>query len=460
MNGKHTYKVGALQVDATALDTQETAESGTSVSLRRRLRRCWWHLVIRQITLLSEIAIASAGWIGRKRRPIGPDGCEIMLTGRFDSDNWILAHLAPLSASKECARLWMVSTNPVPALPKVVAVYPPRVLIQIMGPTMARLLTFMWAAMRNRPHVVGGFHLILNGITAAAVGRLAGARSIYFCVGGPTEVREGGVNSNDNPFAKMETPDAVVEKRLIRMVSKFDTIITMGTKAVTFFREHGIETDFHVVSGGIDSERFCPDKTSRSIDLILTGRLADIKRIDVFLHAVQLASNRMPEINAVILGDGELRNDLKALAADLDIEKNVTFAGHQEDIEAWLRRAKIFVLTSDSEGLSLAMMEAMMGGLPAVVSDVGDLGDLVSDGVSGYLVPRRSPEQFASRFVELLSDEPKRHAFSLAARQAALAVTTDAAIQHWDDIIALCWRSPNQVGPSSRSNTHDAGTIA
>ena len=65
-----------------------------------------------------------------------------------------------------------------------------------------------------------------------------------------------------------------------------------------------------------------------------------------------------------------------------------------------------------------------MCGLPAVVSDVGDLGDLIEHGVNGYLVPRRSPQLFADRLVELLSDEAKRRAFSLAAHRSAMQYET------------------------------------
>jgi glycosyltransferase involved in cell wall biosynthesis len=57
---------------------------------------------------------------------------------------------------------------------------------------------------------------------------------------------------------------------------------------------------------------------------------------------------------------------------NLGIDRNVRFAGHQNTVEDWLRKSKVFVLTSDSEGLSLSMMEAMMCGLPAIVSDVGE----------------------------------------------------------------------------------------
>jgi L-malate glycosyltransferase len=437
MNSSSISETGkSLHAAVPAIEERTEAPTAEAISFKRRLRRRWWHFAVRQITLLSEIAIVVAGWIGRKQRPIGPEGCEIMLTGRFDSDNWILAHLGPLSASKECSRLWMVSTNPVPDLPKVVAIYPPKWLMKVAGPTQARLLTFLWAAISKRPHYVGGFHLILNGITAAIVGRLAGARSMYFCVGGPAEVQDGGVHSEDNPFAKMETVDSIVERRLLRIVSKFNTIITMGTRAVTSFRKKGIDADFHVVSGGIDSQRFHATDGLCSIDLIVTGRLVPIKRMDVFLQAVRKIADRLPEVQAVIVGDGKLRTRLEQMASELGVEGNVTFAGHQDDVQDWLRRAKVFVLTSDSEGLSLSMMEAMMSGLPAVVSDVGDLADLVEDGVNGYLVPRRCPEVFADRLVELLSDEEKLEGFSHAARRSAMRYETQTTIQRWDDTLA------------------------
>lgn len=437
MNGESVSGIGAPAELHTAVE-DKSAEDGVkaSVSFGHRVRRAGWHLLIRQITLWSLIAIRVAGWIGRKRQPISPDGCEIMLTGRFDSANWILAHLGPLSASKECKRLWMISTNPVPELPKVVAIYPPKWLMKTVGATTARLLTFVWAARRKRPDFVGGFHLILNGIVAAMVGPLAGARSMYFCVGGPAEIQDGGVHSQDNPFAKMETVDRVVERRLLRIISSFDAIITMGTRAVAFFRGQGIDTHFHVVSGGIDSHRFYAEEAPRSIDLILTGRLVPIKRMDVFLEAVQRVAERLPDVRVAIVGNGRLRTELEQMTGALGIGGNVTFAGHQDNVHDWLRRAKIFVLTSDSEGLSLSMMEAMMSGLPVVVSDVGDLGDLVESGVNGYLVPRRSPELFAERLVELLSDEEKLANFSQAASRSAMRYETQVTIARWDDILA------------------------
>ncbi len=422
------------EVKTTGSRWEEEIET-KSVSFRRQLRRWLWHVHARQLMLLFVIAVRIAGWIGRRRRPISAEGCDIVLTGRFDSENWISAFLGPLSTAKGCARLWMVSTNSVPAMPNIHAIYPPKWLIRVLGSTPARLMTFLWVATRKRPHVVAGFHIMINGIMAAVVGRLVGARSMYFCVGGPAEISDGGIHGVEGYFMGMETADVVVEKRLLSIVSKLDTVITMGSRAVDFFRDKGVKTDFHIVPGGVDTKRFFSAETAPVADLVITGRIVPVKRIDVFLHALKEVLDKLPDVKAAIVGRGESQDRLQQLAMDLGLDSNVSFLGYQEDLVGWLHKSRIFVLTSDSEGLSLSMTEAMMCGLPAVVSDVGDLGDLVEDGVNGYLVPRRSPEKFAARIIELLTDAEKLKSFSQAARRSALRHTVEAASARWDDIL-------------------------
>jgi glycosyltransferase involved in cell wall biosynthesis len=181
---------------------------------------------------------------------------------------------------------------------------------------------------------------------------------------------------------------------------------------------------------------FSPAEDVATIDLILVGRLAEIKSIDLFLHALRCVADVMPNIKAVVVGDGPLRSDLEQLARALGIDRCVRFLGFQPQVSDWLRKAKIFMLTSRSEGLSLALMEAMMCGLPAVVPNVGDLGDLVEDGVNGYLVSERSAEAFASPVLRLLADDRKYAAFSQAARRAAMRYEMAEVTLMWDGILA------------------------
>lgn len=409
-------------------------------SARGAFRRWFYHVLMRQMTLGVNILIGMAKLVGsfgpRPRRRVPQDGWHILLTGSFHSDNWIRAHVLPLVRSRDCTRVYVVSAVPLPALPKVVAVYPPPWLVRVVGATAARLLVFLQTAILRRPDVVGGFALLANGLAAAIVAPLVGARSLYFCVGGPIEVLDGGVYTESGPLARMQTPDRVVERRLLRTVGAFDLVITMGTGGREFFRDRAVPAPIHVVSGGIDADKFQPAAEPPVVDLVLIGRLVPIKRVDTFLHALRLVTARVPGATAAIVGDGLLRPNLEELARELGLADRVTFVGATGDVDAWLKRSRIFVLTSESEGLSLALMEAMMAGLPAVVSRVGDLADLVADGVNGFLVDPHSPAAFAERIAELLRDESRRQAFSNAARDAAMTYETANTTRRWEAILS------------------------
>lgn len=373
--------------------------------------------------------------VGRRRRPLPAAGVEVLVTGTFFSANWVAAHLRPLGASGRCARVRVVSVYPVPALDKVEAVYPPRWLSRVVGGVPSRLLVFAWIAWRDRPHVVGGFHLLINGLVAQALAPLVGARSLYFSVGGPEEIADGGLRSENRLFSRLGRPHPEIERRLMRTIARFDLIVTMGRGAAASFRARGALGPIHAVPGGIDGARFHPGDAPPVADLVLVGRLVPIKRIDVFLDAVAKVAAARPETTALVVGDGPLREPLEAQARALGLEGRVRFLGVRSDVEAVLREVRVFVLTSDSEGVALSVMEAMASGLPAVVSAVGDLGDVVEEGVNGHLVERRDADAFARHLLALLSDEERRARFAAASRRLAERFSVEAVVRQWDGIL-------------------------
>jgi glycosyltransferase involved in cell wall biosynthesis len=389
-------------------------------------------------SLMSSYALAMrvARFFGRSRRPVSESGYEILLTGTFHSDNWVNAHLRPLAASRQCARLTVVSTYPVPSTDNVEVIYPPTWLRYLLGDVPARLSIFAWTAWRRRPHVVGGFHLLFNGLVAAILARLVGSRSVYFSVGGPIEVLNGGIWSENRLFSRLETPDPVIERRLIDSVAASDLTIAMGQRTVDFFHQRRVRTMFSVIPGGIDSDRFSPSATPPTTDLIWVGRLAAIKRVDLFLETVKHVKRSLPDVTATVMGDGPLREPLEKLLRSLQLDGNVTFTGQRPDVDVLLKRAKVFVLTSVSEGLALSLMEAMLCGLPAVVPLVGELPELVQDGVNGYLVAPATPTEFAARCLELLIDPVRLTEFGRAARDSAMRYETKAVTGLWDVILS------------------------
>jgi glycosyltransferase involved in cell wall biosynthesis len=399
-------------------------------------RRWLVHGVLRLLLRVYSVALALARRLGGPRRAPDASGVDVLLTATFHSDNWIAAHLAPMVSADRCRRVVMVSTRPVPPLPKVDVVMPPRWLQRTLGEVPARLLAFAVAGLARRPQFVGGFHLLLNGLCAGLLAPLVGARSLYFSVGGAAEVEGGGIRSENRLFSKLSGPDPVIERLLIAAVRQIDVVITMGSGAAEFFERHAVAGEIRVVGGGIDGARFRPPEQEPETDVILVGRLVPLKRVDLFLDALATVVARRPQTRAVVVGDGALRPQLEAQARALRLEAHVEFAGARTDVEAFLRRARLVVLTSDTEGVPLSIMEAMMCGLPAVVSDVGDLADIVEQGVNGYRVVERTPQAFAARILELLDEPEKRARFSLAARERAGRQEIRRVAQAWDAILS------------------------
>jgi glycosyltransferase involved in cell wall biosynthesis len=121
--------------------------------------------------------------------------------------------------------------------------------------------------------------------------------------------------------------------------------------------------------------------------ILCVGRLADPrKRVDLLLRAFA-ASRRRGETRLTIVGDGPMRSALEALAQELAVDDQVTFAGElaHTALRDQLGGAAIFVLPSDSEGMSNSLLEAMAQGLAVIVADIEANREIVEQGVSGLL---------------------------------------------------------------------------
>ena len=155
-----------------------------------------------------------------------------------------------------------------------------------------------------------------------------------------------------------------------------------------------------------DAARACTDIAARGKRLLFVGGLTPPKRLDTLLQAMAQVVRVCPKTELRIVGDGEDRPRWEALAGDLGITGQVTFAGAlpHEDIPAEMRSASVLVHCSDHEGLPSAIMEALMCGLPVVATRVGGIPDLIQDGGNGFLVDPERPDETAERLVTILSN--------------------------------------------------------
>ena len=128
------------------------------------------------------------------------------------------------------------------------------------------------------------------------------------------------------------------------------------------------------------------------------------KALDVLLRAAALVRGEFPQLQVVIAGDGDERERLERLVAELSLDHAVWFLGHRDDVPDVLAALDLAVSSSDYEGTPLAVMEFMAAGLPVVATRVGGVPDLIEDGTHGLLVPRRDPQRLAEAIADLLRD--------------------------------------------------------
>jgi glycosyltransferase involved in cell wall biosynthesis len=109
-------------------------------------------------------------------------------------------------------------------------------------------------------------------------------------------------------------------------------------------------------------------------------------------------------VHALIVGGGRRAAEMQQLAESLGLADAVHFLGPRRDVPDLLNAMDVFVLPSYSEGVSLALLEAMAAGLPVIATAVGGLPEVVTDGDNGLLIPPRDPDALAGALERLLAD--------------------------------------------------------
>jgi glycosyltransferase involved in cell wall biosynthesis len=146
-------------------------------------------------------------------------------------------------------------------------------------------------------------------------------------------------------------------------------------------------------------------------DAPIVGTVANFKahkRLDRLIAAAELVRRRVPDVRFVVVGQGPLEHDVRQLASDRGLAGTMVFTGFRADAQRIAAAFDVFALSSEHEGLSIAVIEALALGRPAVVTDVGGLPEVVRDGREGFVVPSDDPAALADRLVTLIDDDVMR----------------------------------------------------
>lgn len=391
----------------------------------------------------GTLLCATLGRIVPRRRR-----CEtgrILITGRFDNLNWFISHATPLvrSGAREVIVVTEVEQEQMEGLRFVC---PPRWAQKILGRAISKLIWMIAAGVRFKPDVYIGYHLFPGALSVLCVARWLGRPACYQMTGGPIEIAGGGFENENALMNSLAGPSRLLEQLALAVVRQFDLVVVRGRRAERFLTDRGLNGSVAIVTGSVAPVQVT-HHGERPVDLIFVGRLTRIKQPEQFVRIVAAVKRDIPEVRAMMIGQGPEMHALRRSAERLGVTSNIEFTGRRHDVSSLLERAKVFVLVSRSEGMSIAMAEAMSRGLPVVVADVGELSDLVRNGVNGWLVTPKDIETYARRIVALLTNEADWTRYSRSAADSALSLmSVDRVAGRWRECLGRIVGRP----PASR----------
>lgn len=286
-----------------------------------------------------------------------------------------------------------------------------------------RLGAALWALLTRRVDGIIGVYMFPHGLEAALLGWCSGKPVCQMVIGDDLRM--------------------VSRRRVFRAaVRRAAWVVTRGPRGKAALSAMGIPEarishppNVYTFPDPVVAEA----EEKRDYDFIYVGNFSPVKRIDVLLAALAQAKACAPQVRLAFLGSPAGGESYRRRAATLGLADNIDFVGYQSDVYVWLRRARAFVLTSEFEGLPMAMVEAMACGLPCVVPDVSEIPTLARHEENALLVPPGDAAGFGRAMIRLLEDPSLRQRLGRAAaaiRQTqAEAFSLPAVTAEWDAIL-------------------------
>ena len=204
-----------------------------------------------------------------------------------------------------------------------------------------------------------------------------------------------------------------------------------------------------LIPNGVDTTYWSPAPTRPSPHrtIVSVGRLQHVKGHDVLIDAFAHVLRSVPDARLTLIGDGPERHALMQQSTQLGLGAAINFTGSlgPDEIREHLRSATVFALPSRSEGLPVALLEALATGTPAIASAVGGIPNVLANG-GGYTVPAEDPQALADQLTALLTDSQRTARVGEEALHLAQSYASDHVVDTYESVLTgqslLCQSHP------------------
>jgi len=305
------------------------------------------------------------------------------------SDKLLIRLLKPISESDIIENIILVRNKPL-NLNKVINYNPPKVLnSNILFTEIYRFFISFLIFIKYNIDAVLGIQMIYHGYFAFIFSHLFSKPFVFYLVEFENKIF-------DSKLSKLST----------YILSKANIIITGGNNSVKNLKPV-VNASCKIIAIPIFME--FPDKTKynyeKIYDLLYLGTFTPSKRMDILIESVNMAVKDFNmNLKVVMRGDGPLKKDSMSLVEKYNLNNNIEFIGWLDDPYQLMANCKVFIMTSEYDGLPMSMKEALSLGIPCILPNISNIPEVAIHGYNSLLIENLDVEGYANAINKLLTN--------------------------------------------------------
>ena len=337
------------------------------------------------------------------------------------SDKKLSSKLLPLIENEEIEKIYLFRRFPLEEK-KIINYCPPESLRKnkILSEIIRLFQVFYILAVKKIDYIIGIYYF-LHIIVAGFFGIIFRTKTIHLIV---------------------ENPKLYNNKQLFWFLMKRAFKIGVrGTNSKKYLIKRSIPKEKIFIPHNVFELKNQPieNKHKKQFDLIFIGSLNQDKRPDILIEVIYKIKSEIPDISCIMLGEGAMRKKLQIKIKEYQLERNFHFVGQVGNVDSYLKKSRILILTSQTEGMPMVIPEAMQYGVPCIVPDIGDITDIAVHNYNSKVVEPLNIDMFAKECIIILNNQERYNKMSTNAVETAKNMSLQCSIENlaktWKEIL-------------------------
>lgn len=225
-------------------------------------------------------------------------------------------------------------------------------------------------------------------------------------------------------------------KSLLRwLLLRRTTHLVVQTERIKSFYSKKLQARTTIIKNPVTEKVFELQPVEKQKRIIAVGRLAYQKNYPMMFRAFAKVHHDFPDWQLVVYGNGPQKDEIHGVIERLGMEGHIILAGKSDHVVEEMNKSSLFVMSSDYEGMSNALLEAVCVGLPVLSTDVSGARDLIDEDKNGFVVPVGDEAAFTSALKQLLSSPEKMDEMGKCSRAMASEFKEERIVDQWEELI-------------------------